>query len=74
MEGQLHIPMNLDAAKDLLDVTVSPRYQTVQANIEHLVMDIVREQLNRRQGTDNITRSFLKFLISACGLVEVGLK
>ena len=62
--------MNLDA-KDLMDVTVLPRYQGLQHVIEHLVMDIVREQLNRRQGTDNITRSFLKFLISACGLVEV---
>ena len=48
--------------KDLLDVTVSPRYQGMQTQIEHLVMDSVREQLNRRQGTDNITRSFLKFL------------
>lgn len=64
------IPLNLEG-KDLLDVTVSPRYQGLQNVIEHLVMEIVREQLNRRQGTDNITRSFLKFLISACGLPEV---
>ena len=62
--------MNLDA-KDLLDVTVVPRYQGLGPGIEQLVMDIVREQMNRRQGTDNITRSFLKFLISACGLAEV---
>ena len=62
--------MSLDG-KDLLDVTVVPRYVGLQAGIEQLVMDIVREQLNRRQGTDNITRSFLKFLIAACGLVEV---
>ena len=41
--------MNLEA-KDLLDVTVSPRYQGMQTQIEHLVMDAVREQLNRRQG------------------------
>ena len=66
------IPLNLEA-KDLLDVTVSPRYQGMQTQIEHLVMDAVREQLNRRQGTDNITRSFLKFLISVCGLPDVRL-
>ena len=64
--------MNLEA-KDLLDVTVSPRYQGMQTQIEHLVMDAVREQLNRRQDTDNITRSFLKFLISVCGLPDVRL-
>ena len=63
-------PFNLDG-KDLLDVTVSPRYVGLQNVIEHMVMEIVREQLNRRQGTDNITRNFLKFLTSACGLVEV---
>jgi integrator complex subunit 1 len=39
--------------------------------IERYVMEVVHEQLNRRQGTDNITRNFLKFLTSACGLVEV---
>ena len=45
----------------------------MQTQIEHVVMDAVREQLNRRQGTDNITRSFLKFLISVCGLPDVRL-
>jgi len=34
-------------------------------------MDIVHEQLNRRQGQDNITRNFLKFLSSVCGIVDV---
>ncbi len=66
------IPLHLEG-KHLLDVTVSPRFQGMQSNIEHLVLEIIREQLNRRQGTDNITRSFLKFLITACGLPEVRL-
>merc|ERR1719427_701510 len=34
-------------------------------------MNTVREQLNRRQGADNITRNFLRFLTYACGLQEV---
>ena len=34
-------------------------------------MEAVKEHLNRRQGTDNITRNFLRFLTSVCGLIEV---
>ena len=58
-------------SSDSANVQVLPRYLHLQEAIEHIVMEVVREQLNRRQGTDNITRNFVKFLISACGLVEV---
>ena len=47
------------------------RYQGMEGHIERSVMDVIHEQLNRRQGPDNITRNFLKFLTNACGLVEV---
>lgn len=43
----------------------------MEAIIERFVMDVVQEQLNRRQGPDSITRNFLRFLTNACGLVEV---
>eukprot|EP00095_Tigriopus_kingsejongensis_P007538 snap_masked-scaffold104_size368486-processed-gene-0.6 protein:Tk07538 transcript:snap_masked-scaffold104_size368486-processed-gene-0.6-mRNA-1 annotation:"isoform cra_c" len=59
--------------REPMDVNVASRYQGLQNVIEHLVMEIVREHLNRRQGTENITRNFLKFLTSASGLVEVRL-
>ena len=47
------------------------RYQGMEESIERYVMEIVHEQINRKQGTDNITRNFLRFLSSSCGLVEV---
>lgn len=59
--------------REPMDVGVMPRYQGVQNVIEHIVMEVVREHLNRRQGSDNITRNFLRFLTSACGLPEVSL-
>ncbi len=62
------MPANLET-----DVPVQPRYQGLRNVVEHLVMEVVREQLSRRQGTDNITRNFLRFLTSACGLPEVRL-
>lgn len=35
------------------------------------VLEIVKENLSRRQAPDSITRNFLKLLTSAAGLVEV---
>ena len=42
-------------------IPVVQRYSGKHVFIEQIVMEVVRDQLNRRQGTDNITRSFLKF-------------
>ena len=52
-------------------VQVQPRFEAIRDSIEALVFEYVREQFNRRQGTDNITRNFIKFLTTACGLLEV---
>jgi len=46
----------------------------VEDRVEQVVVDTVRDQLNRRQqgqGTENITRNFIKFLTFACGSGEV---
>ena len=50
---------------------IIPRYADRRGLIEQIVMEAVKEHLNRRQGTDNITRNFLKFLTAVCGLIEV---
>ena len=55
----------------LESVHVQPRFEGILDRIEHLVVEVVREQFNRRQGTDNITRNFIKFLTTACGLMEI---
>ena len=40
---------------------------------EHIVAEVARDQFNRRQGGsgDNITRNFIKFLTSVCGILEI---
>ena len=54
------------------NVQVLQRYEGYKASIEQMVLEVVKEQLNRRQGAaDNITRNFIKFLTTACGLMEV---
>lgn len=47
------------------------RFLTNQDAVEMTVLEIVKENLSRRQAPDSITRNFLKLLISAAGLVEV---
>ncbi len=52
-------------------VQVIPRFEGTKDSIERMVLDVVREQFNRRQGTDNITRNFVKFLSNVCGIIEI---
>lgn len=64
--SSLHLPGD----KEKNEFTVSPRYAHCIDNIEQIVLDVVKEQLNRRQ-LDSITRNFLKLLSSTCGFVEI---
>ena len=60
------------AASSVDSVQIQPRFESVRDTIEQIVIEVVRDQFNRRQGgSDNITRSFIKFLTSVCGLLEV---
>ncbi|KAJ9601644.1 hypothetical protein L9F63_000177 [Diploptera punctata] len=56
--------------KEKMDIPVTPRKNTLDI-LQMIVMDAVREQLNRRQPAENITRNFLRLLSASCGLVEV---
>jgi hypothetical protein len=47
------------------------RYPGQTASIELAVLAAVKEQLNRRQPPENITRNFLRLLSATAGLVEV---
>ncbi|XP_054283630.1 integrator complex subunit 1-like [Macrosteles quadrilineatus] len=59
-------------AKEILEfIPVINRFSMNQDSVEATVLEIVKENLNRRQAPDNITRNFLKLLASAAGLVEV---
>ena len=41
--------------------------------IQTHILDIVKEQLNKRQMIDSLSRNFLRFLTSVCGYVEIRL-
>lgn len=53
------------------DVSVVPRYGANQSVIENIILDIAKEYLVRRQSTEGISRSLLKLLSVAAGILEV---
>lgn len=56
--------------KEKIEFPITPRYAHCIENIEFIILEAVKEQLNRRQ-PESITKNFLKLLSSACGFVEI---
>ncbi|XP_057603817.1 integrator complex subunit 1 isoform X2 [Hippopotamus amphibius kiboko] len=50
-----------------------PRYEELAESVEEYVLDMLRDQLNRRQPIDNVSRNLLRLLTSTCGYKEVRL-
>ncbi|XP_019493101.1 PREDICTED: integrator complex subunit 1 [Hipposideros armiger] len=50
-----------------------PRYEDLTESVEEYVLDMLRDQLNRRQPIDNVSRNLLRLLTSTCGYKEVRL-
>lgn len=54
-----------------LDCPTQPRYGHLSSVVEKLVLDSVKELLNRRQAPDNSTRNLLRFLSATSGYAEI---
>ncbi|XP_059981244.1 integrator complex subunit 1 isoform X1 [Lagenorhynchus albirostris] len=50
-----------------------PRYEELAESVEEYVLDVLRDQLTRRQPIDNVSRNLLRLLASTCGYKEVRL-
>ncbi|NWZ80872.1 INT1 protein, partial [Poecile atricapillus] len=48
-----------------------PRYEDLAESVEEYVLDMLRDQLNRRQPMDNVSRNLLRLLTATCGYKEV---
>lgn len=58
--------------KESLDVSVTSRYGALASEVEEMVMEAVQHQLGvRHQSPDTVTRNFIRFLSSVCGILEV---
>lgn len=58
-------------AENKISCSVQPRFNHISASIEKFVIETIKEQLNRRQAPDSLTRNFLRFLSSTSGIGEV---
>uniref|UniRef100_A0A670XWG7 Integrator complex subunit 1 n=1 Tax=Pseudonaja textilis TaxID=8673 RepID=A0A670XWG7_PSETE len=48
-----------------------PRYDDLAESVEEYVLDMLRDQLNRRQPMDNVSRNLLRLLTATCGYKEI---
>uniref|UniRef100_A0A6Q2YI49 Integrator complex subunit 1 n=1 Tax=Esox lucius TaxID=8010 RepID=A0A6Q2YI49_ESOLU len=55
------------------DGHVMPRYEELSESVEDYVLDVLKDQLNRRQPMDNVSRNLLRLLTATCGYKEVRL-
>uniref|UniRef100_A0A3Q3GD68 Integrator complex subunit 1 n=1 Tax=Labrus bergylta TaxID=56723 RepID=A0A3Q3GD68_9LABR len=55
------------------DGQVMPRYEELAESVEDYVLDVLRDQLNRRQPMDNVSRNLLRLLTATCGYKEARL-
>lgn len=49
------------------------RYEELADGVEEYVLDMLKDQLNRRQPMDNVSRNLLRLLTTSCGYKEVRL-
>ncbi|XP_072532490.1 integrator complex subunit 1 isoform X2 [Salminus brasiliensis] len=52
---------------------IMPRYDELAESVEDYVLDMLKDQLNRRQPMDNVSRNLLRLLTATCGYKEVRL-
>ncbi|CAG12235.1 unnamed protein product, partial [Tetraodon nigroviridis] len=52
---------------------IMPRYDELAESVEDYVLDVLKDQLNRRQPMDNVSRNLLRLLTATCGYKEARL-
>ncbi|TRY54796.1 hypothetical protein DNTS_001767 [Danionella cerebrum] len=72
-EGQTELLIAEEKLSPEDDGQVMPRYDDLAESVEEYVLDVLRDQLNRRQPMDNVSRNLLRLLTATCGYKEVRL-
>ncbi|XP_061168184.1 integrator complex subunit 1-like [Saccostrea echinata] len=65
--------VKISALVEMEAVPVLPRYPYQQESIEMTIMEVIREQLNKRQPMDATSRNLIRFMTATCGYGEVRL-
>ncbi|XP_056117655.1 integrator complex subunit 1 isoform X2 [Rhinichthys klamathensis goyatoka] len=72
-EGQTELLIAEEKLSPEDDGQAMPRYEELAESVEEYVLDVLRDQLNRRQPMDNVSRNLLRLLTATCGYKEVRL-
>lgn len=72
-EGQTELLIAEEKLSPEDDGQVMPRYEELAESVEEYVLDVLRDQLNRRQPMDNVSRNLLRLLTATCGYKEIRL-
>lgn len=59
-----------ESSKNTEELQLNSRFFHIQETVEKLVSDVIKEQFNRRQSSDYLTRNLLKFASTSCGIPE----
>jgi len=77
---QKEVAANEDESRDSLisvcsrnteELQLNSRFFHIYESVERLVSETIKEQFNRRQPSDFLTRNLLKFALTSCGIPEV---
>lgn len=63
--------MMSESSRNTEELQLNSRFFSMQETVEKLVSDTIKDQFNRRQVSDFLTKNLLKFASSACGIAEV---
>ncbi|XP_059894470.1 integrator complex subunit 1 isoform X2 [Gadus macrocephalus] len=72
-DSQTELMIGEDKLSPEDDGQVMPRYEELAESVEDYVLDVLRDQLNRRQPMDNVSRNLLRLLTATCGFKEARL-
>lgn len=64
---------SVEGRGDKMDIVSFPRYGASQDSVGQYTLEIIRDQLTRRQPMDNVSRNMLKVLSHTAGLSEIRL-
>lgn len=53
------------------NIRILARYTQSQEVVEKIALEAIKEQFSRRQQPEAVTKNFVRFLSTACGLVEI---
>lgn len=60
-----------ESSRNTEELQLNSRFFHIQETVEKLVADTIKDQFNRRQTSDFLTKNLLKFASSSCGIPEV---